>query len=301
MSTLVANLGSGIACGLSLLWAALVWANIPWVFSQSMLVSFSSSLTKVTVRHGTMTQLTSIATKLVGAHKVAHQFDSMMEQALWYQEALPHFCGAGMDFIFMWCENWTVIVYGSWFTVFAGMAASLALLMGAGGVYYYANVHPTATGRTFCSACYIVAPVMGALGLASFTWATMDYGKDRNQIFVAYKEETMYGVGFIFACALVPLTCIPLYTLAVFMRRDPQEHEHKGSDSEEERRLQEGLGPQYGAAGPSAQAYPAGGAPQAQPYPPQFPQYAAGPPGGPAMMQPGAGYPNALAQQPSSP
>lgn len=278
---MVANVGSGIAFVLSIAWAVLVWADIPWVYSQSMIVSFTSSLTKVTTRHGTVSHLMSMTGKLVGASGTMKQFDDMMEQTLWYQDALPHFCAAGMEFLFKWCNNWTVIVYSSWAMIGLGMLTSILLFVGAGSTYYYANVHPTKTGRTLCSWCYIVAPVTAAAGLASFTLATSDYGRDGSHLFDGYHQESMYAIGFVLCSVLILATCIPIFTLLVFMRRDPLEHSHEEDD---EGPLLQGYQQGYGAGAQGAQAYPPGAA-QAQPYYPPVP------PGGPAMHQPGTPYP----------
>jgi len=295
---MVANLGSGFASVLSFLWVALVWSNIPWIYSQSMLVSFTSSLTHVTTRHGTMTHLASFAGKLVGASSATKQFDLMMEKSMSYQEALPHFCGAGMDFIFKWCENWVVIAYSSWGMVFAGTMTSVLLFIGAGSTYYYANVHPTATGRTVCNVCYMGAPVIAAAGLILFAFASSEYGKDRSGILSSYKEESLWALGFVIACVFVLATCLPLYTLAVFMRRDPLEHAHKEDTPDEEKKFRDvDDEPHYGAAGLSTQAHPAGSFPQAQSYNPQVSHYATTQPG-PAMMQPSMGDPNPSAMPP---
>mmetsp|Transcript_106996 Transcript_106996/g.320003 ORF Transcript_106996/g.320003 Transcript_106996/m.320003 type:complete len:348 (-) Transcript_106996:28-1071(-) len=227
---MVANMGAGVAAFIAINWVILACANLSWVYSQSMLVGFDASLMTVYTTKGTITHVAAVAGRLFGAHKAMNKFDAMLEQRLWYQEALQHFCSAGMETVFRWCDTWTMITYASWGTLATGISAAGLLFTGAGFTYYYANVHPTATGRTCCNACYILAPCISTLGLIIYTLGTLDFGKDNMNVFQGMQANSMYGSGFIIAWALAFFSWIPLYTLAVFMRRDPWEHKHESDD-----------------------------------------------------------------------
>jgi len=251
-SSLVANVSCGLSVLVGLLWLIGITASWNWVSSQSMLVGFQANLLTVYTSKGSASTVMSWAGRALGAKQKMNKFDKMMDQSLWYEDALVQFCGTGMQTVFKWCNNWTMVTYASWAMFAYGAVTSLLLLMGAGFMYYYANVHATETGRMCCKTCFVGAPIVATLGMLVYTCFTWDFGKDELKIFQSMQAQAMYGKGYIIAWVLTMMSSAPLYATMVFLRQDPLEK--KCGEADEEQQFAGSSAAYYGGADPSLQA-----------------------------------------------
>jgi len=280
---MVANISSGLAGALSLLWLiSICICSSRWISSQSTLVSFRASLLTVYISKGDATSIASWLGSLMAPQSVK-QFDTILEKSLWYEDALSTFCSSGLDAAFRWCSNWTLVVYSSWFMFVMGFFTSALLMTGGGFMYYYASVKATATGRTVCRTSFALAPCFAMVGLIVYTCCTLEFGTASGVAGIG-KAQKHLGLAYWWAWVLALLSILPLYLMLVFLRVDPLEKK-SGERWEEDGGAYPG-GTQL-TSYPSAegQQYAGGGYPQQGA---GYPQQGAQPQGGFGMAAPGA-------------
>jgi len=254
---MIAHVTCGLAALVGLLWLVGLTASWTWMSSQSSIVSFQANLMTVYTSKGAVSSLASWTGKVLGATTTMNKFDKMMEQSLWYDDAVAEFCGTAMETAFNWCANWQQVMYASWAMLTMGVLTSVLLLMGAGFMYYYSSVHATETGRSACKMCFLVAPNVALLGMLMYSLLTWDFGKGGVTLF-KMEARAMYGKGYIIAWLLTLLSYTPLYATTIFLREDPLEK--KRGEADEEQQFAGTYGSTYGGSDPSAQGQPYGGA-----------------------------------------
>uniref|UniRef100_A0A7S1L877 Uncharacterized protein n=1 Tax=Alexandrium catenella TaxID=2925 RepID=A0A7S1L877_ALECA len=267
MTQLVAKVGCAVAAAVSLAWLAVLGSSVHWVTSSSVIVNFQVTLFSVYASKGTASSMLSFVGHLLRGRSL---IDKLMERSIWMEDALTEFCGSGVDKVFQWCGMWTMVAYASWFMLFSILLTVTLLLMGACFMYYYSAIHATATGRTCCRVCYGLAPCFCLMGLIVYTLCTLDFGKDA-LLKGQFRAHAMYSTGYVFAWFLAIVSWLPLYSMLVFMRRDPLEKQHWEDTEDCLISQQEAHATSYGTSAPGANTYAGPSGVPSNPYGPPAP------------------------------
>lgn len=223
-----------IAGTLAVLWTLNLIMPWTWISAQNAMFVIHMNLWTVEFNHGPGSFGVSLLSKAVGAKKFGDALDGIMDNKIWMMEVTERFCAVGFNSLFHWCDEWTMLTFTSYVSMFMGVLTVIFLLMGIGFIYHYDFNHPTETGRKWMNASFILAPFVSVIGLTQYTLCTFSFGKyDYNPAMTPLVQMVdyygMYGIGYMFSWFLTLLSFIPMY-LVSFHRTAANE---KKKDDEE--------------------------------------------------------------------
>jgi len=215
-----ATMGVSLSLLLALSWAALLsLPGVNWLRYENMFAGFEVSLWHVCIRKGLGTSAVGALSSMVLGHDnaLSNAMNAVMDQCISLEDAKAQFCairipGTPLEgFCYMWEKAW----YGSWSCLITGYLAVIFFVIGAMSMQYYANSHATETGRMLTRFMFVLAPFLTMVGVGAFLWATFDFGQGLPQV-IGTGSQANWGPGFVISLALVPLSFLPLYVMAVF-------------------------------------------------------------------------------------
>jgi len=225
-------LGVFVAVVLAALWLVCVFAPWNWQSSVGIFVNFYANMMKMEMTKGTAPKILSGVSQLFGGkNKVANALGELLDRPMWMGEGSNELCQPHFNLVLNWCNTWQMVKFGSWGMLAAGVTAACFMLLGALFWWYYANVNATHTGRQGAKLSFILAPLIGNIGLVQYILMTLDFGL-MPVAFMPQMPQRMFDIGFMVCCTLCLLSWLPLAMQSMFLKANLNE-KHGPKDDED--------------------------------------------------------------------
>jgi len=218
-----AMVGSIMSGCVAILW--FITLSIPWNYirSENIINGCNVNLFSVYFTKGTVGWLThGISSAIAGdANVVSQTMDQLFEHHTWISDAKEVFCSGGLP---SWlCEEWSKLWIGSWVLMVFGYMGCAFIAIGGYSMYYYVNVHATEVGRKTTTTFLTLGPLCGLIGMTSYIFLTLNFGKTGNAAFMLGSDNSSWGMGLLVGVWLHVMSWIPMYIMAVFSKRSAME------------------------------------------------------------------------------
>jgi len=224
-------MGVFVAVVLAALWFVCIFAPWNWQSSVGLFVNFYANMLKMEITQGTLPKAASLVSNLfAGKNQLAEGLHEFLDKPMWMGEGTTVLCQPHWQWM-NWCNTWQMVKFGSWGMLGTGVTAACFLLIGAGFLYYYANVHATHTGRMGAKFSFILAPLSATIGLVQYIVLTLDFGL-MPAAYMPQMPQRMYDIGFMVCATLCLLSWLPLMMQTMFVKTNVYE-KHGPADDED--------------------------------------------------------------------